>query len=54
MLCNKSEIYNDGRHKYLLCKETKNVCALSRWCVIDNCSKMIDGYENKCRLMLDK
>lgn len=48
-LCKNGKIFNDGRHKYFLCKINNRVCVACRFCNDDDCFKMSDRYEKKCK-----
>ena len=49
-LCKHATLFNDGRHKYLLCNEINSVCCFFRWCNNEMCFKMLDKYMQKCKL----
>jgi hypothetical protein len=46
MLCEFAIEVRNGVEIYLLCSKTNLPCAFQRYCIINNCMKMIDGWEN--------
>lgn len=45
-MCTNGSYQSDGRHKNYICSKTQCGCGFVRWCINDNCFKMIDGWQN--------
>jgi hypothetical protein len=48
-LCPYSTFIISGSKVMLLCNFTNSGCAVTRWCISDNCFKMTDKYPSGCK-----
>lgn len=46
ILCEHSIDKSNGIEINLHCKKSNQTCAYYRWCVVDNCIKMIESWKN--------